>query len=60
MAGFGRTRPPGCPERVDWEFLRFAWSWNRKRRMRNLALVEAFAGRKIVLRKPPGRHSLGE
>ncbi len=58
---YGRVRPdaaPGCPERVDWAFLRFAWSWNRKRRMRNLALVEAFAGRKIVLRTPPGRHSL--
>ena len=28
----GRTRPDltdGCPERIDWEFLRFVWSFNR-------------------------------
>ena len=29
----GRTRPDlayGCPERIDWEFLRFVWSFNRR------------------------------
>ena len=30
----------------------------RKRRMRNLTLVQAFAGRTIVLHTPLGRHSL--
>ena len=51
--GYGRVRPDaaeGCPERVDLEFLRFALRWNRVRRTRHLALVEAFARRKIVLR----------
>jgi adenylate kinase family enzyme len=29
----GRSRPdmaPGCPERIDWEFLRYIWTWERK------------------------------
>ncbi|MBB4569638.1 ATPase AAA [Rhizobium leucaenae] len=29
----GRSRPdmaPGCPERIDWEFLRYIWDWERK------------------------------
>ncbi len=31
----GRTRPdmaPGCPERWDWEFLRWVWSFPRRHR----------------------------
>lgn len=30
---YGRTRPdmaPGCRERIDWEFLRYIWSWEEK------------------------------
>ena len=53
VTSYGRVRPDaaeGCPERLDLEFLRFAFRWNRVRRTRHLALVEAFAGRKIVLR----------
>ena len=41
---------PGCPERLDLEFLRFTWSWNRLRRVRSLALADSFAGRKVTLR----------
>ena len=32
---YGRVRPdlaPGCPEQIDWEFLRFVWDFNRKSR----------------------------
>ena len=28
---YGRTRPdlaPGCPEKLDWEFLRWVWRWH--------------------------------
>lgn len=52
-ARYGRERPdaaPGCPERLSLAFLRFAWTWNRTRRARSLALVERFPGRRIVLR----------
>jgi adenylate kinase family enzyme len=53
VTSYGRVRPDsaaGCPERLDMAFLRFVWSWNRRRRSRNLALVAGFAGAKIVLR----------
>lgn len=52
LRGYGRVRPdaaPGCPERLDPAFLRFAWTWNRIRRARTLALVEGFGGRKVVI-----------
>jgi adenylate kinase family enzyme len=50
---YGQIRPdlaPGCPERIDWAFLRFAWTWNRIRRARTLALVRSFPGEKRILR----------
>lgn len=50
---FGRVRAdsaPGCPERVDLEFLRYAWNWNRLQRAKTLALVATFPGRTVVLR----------
>jgi len=53
FVGYGRVRAdaaPGCAERFDPAFLRFAWSWNRVRRVQSLALVESFPGCKIVLR----------
>ena len=53
LINYGRVRAdaaPGCAEWLDLAFLRFAWSWNRTQRGRNLALVESFPGRKIILR----------
>jgi adenylate kinase family enzyme len=53
VTGYGRVRPDlpeGCPEKFDPEFLLFALNWNRERRARNLALVESFHGRTIILR----------
>ena len=50
---YGRVRPdsaPGCPERIDLAFLRYARNWNRLQRARTYALVERFQGRAIVLR----------
>lgn len=32
----GKTRPDmatGCPERLDWEFLRYIWNFNRENRV---------------------------
>ncbi|WP_018043173.1 hypothetical protein [Methylobacterium sp. 88A] len=51
-ASYGRVRPDaarGCPERLDAEFLRYVWTWNRKRRARNLALIERFPGKVVIL-----------
>jgi adenylate kinase family enzyme len=58
LASYGRVRADaadGCAERLDLGFLRFAWNWNRTIRARNLALIETFTGRKIVIR---GRREL--
>ncbi|MCW6510188.1 AAA family ATPase [Lichenifustis flavocetrariae] len=52
LTSFGQVRAdaaPGCPERLNLEFLRFAWTWNRRRRTRHLALHQTFGGRVIVL-----------
>ena len=61
LTNYGRVRvdaAPGCPEWLDLTFLRFAWSWNRTQRGRNLALVESFPGRKFILRGRIDRHRL--
>jgi adenylate kinase family enzyme len=53
VTGYGRVRPDaaaGCAERVEFEFLRFVWNSNRERRASHLAIVEAFQGRKFILR----------
>lgn len=53
LTSYGRVRPdsaPGCPERLDPAFLRFALTWNRRSRDKSLALVRTFQGRLVVLR----------
>ncbi len=52
VTNYGRVRPDaatGCPEGLNLDFLRFAATWNRLRRTRDLGLVDAFERRKIVL-----------
>jgi adenylate kinase family enzyme len=61
IAGYGRVRAdsaPGCAEYFDMPFLRYAWSWNRERRTRNLGLVESFPGCKMVVRTGAERRRL--
>ncbi len=51
--GYGRSRPDmaeGCPEKFSLGFLWFTLNWNRTSRTRNLAIIEGFPGRRIVLR----------
>lgn len=41
--GYGRVRPdmaPGCPERFDWEFLRYIWDFPRLYQPRVLAALK--------------------
>lgn len=61
FVSYGHVREdaaPGCAERFDPAFLRFAWTWNRLRRLQSLALVESFPGCKIVLRTRAERRRL--
>jgi adenylate kinase family enzyme len=40
----GRTRPdlpPGCPERLEWQFLRWVWDYERRSRGRVVRLLAA-------------------
>ena len=30
---------PGCPEKIDWEFLRYVWEFPRKERPRVVAML---------------------
>ena len=53
LTSYGRVRPdlaPGCPERLDPAFLRFALTWNPRSRETSLALVRTFPGRLVLLK----------
>jgi len=44
VTGFGRSRvdmTEGCPERLNWEFLKYVWEFERHTRPRVLAKLEA-------------------
>ncbi|WP_374440868.1 hypothetical protein [Stella sp.] len=50
---YGRARPdlaPGCPERLDWEFLRYIWNFDRDTRPKIMAgLAEHRAAARVVV-----------
>lgn len=49
---WGQTRPemaPGCPEKVDWEFFRFVWTFEKKFSWRIIEGLEKHAGDRPVL-----------
>jgi len=51
---YGKVRPDmgaGCPERIDWEFLKWVWNFNRNKREKNYRLLNETEGiEKIVLK----------
>jgi adenylate kinase family enzyme len=58
ILSYGKVRadlPADCPERVNFEFLKFVWTWNRDRRTGHLRIVEDFSGRRFVIK--PGQNS---
>ena len=41
--------PPGCPERLNWEFLRYIWTFNAEHRPRVVATLDRFgAGSRVI------------
>jgi adenylate kinase family enzyme len=53
----GKTRPDmgyGCPERLDWEFLKWVWTYRQRRRSAILKKLSQVATEKkvIILRSP--------
>ena len=42
---------PGCPERFDWEFVKFIWNFNKNNRVKNYTyLAQAKHAEAIVLK----------
>lgn len=51
---YGRTRPDladGCPERFDWEFMKYVWNYPSNRRPGLVAKLETFEGQVLTFRK---------
>ena len=50
----GKTRadmPEGCPERFDWEFIKYIWSFNKNNRVLNYTRIAKYKhARAIVLK----------
>lgn len=51
---YGRVRPDmsaGCPERFDWEFVKWIWNYNRDNRVKNSTyLAKTRQAEKIILK----------
>lgn len=48
----GRGRPevaPGCPERLTWEFVRWVWTYRKRRRPGILERLHGRTGRRVVI-----------
>ncbi len=53
-SGYGHTRPDmgeGCPERFDWEFLKYVWNFNKNNRQKIYDLLERNKDKKIIILK---------
>ncbi len=50
LTSFGKTRPDmgdGCPDKLDWEFIKYTWNFNRDRSVRNKNIVMS-SGKPVV------------
>lgn len=55
LGNYGKNRsdmPDGCPERFDWEFVKFIWKFNENNRIINYTRIAKYKHAKaIVLKK---------
>ena len=52
----GRTRPDmgkGCPEKVNWEFLKFVWNFRKNKRPGVLATLNGLSGKEVIILRSP-------
>ena len=50
----GKTRPDmgeGCPERLDWEFVKWIWNFNKKNRQKYYRILNEAEGVETVILK---------
>ena len=54
LGSHGKVRPDmgeGCPERFDWEFVKFIWNFNKDNRVRNNTwIAQAKHAKSIILK----------
>ena len=54
LGSWGKVRPDmsaGCPERFDWEFVKFIWNFNKNNRARYYSLLNNAGDKKVVILK---------
>ena len=54
FGNYGKVRPDmteGCPERFDWEFVKFIWDFNKNNRVRNYTWIAQAKHAKTVVLK---------
>ena len=51
---YGKVRPDmgeGCPERIDLDFLKWVWNFNKNKRERNYRLLNETEGVRVIILK---------
>ena len=54
ITNIGKVRPDmpeGCPERFDWEFVKFIWNFNKNNRSMNYAWIDQTRHAKAIVLK---------
>ena len=54
LTNWGRSRPdmgPGCNEKIDWEFARWIWNFNKLNRARYLSLLSQQQNKTVYILK---------
>lgn len=54
LTTYGKVRPDmgeGCPERIDWEFMKWVWDFNKNKREKNYRLLNAAEGKETIVLK---------
>lgn len=54
LTTYGKVRPDmgeGCPERIDWEFLKWVWNFNKNKREQNYRLLNEAEGVETIVLK---------
>ena len=54
LGSYGKNRPDmanGCPERFDWEFVKFIWNFNAQNRVRNYTWIAKSRHAKAIVLK---------
>src|SRR5262245_33285650 len=52
IVNYGRVRAdlaPGCPERLDWDFVKWVWTYPRRTRPKTIAALDRVRGEKRVV-----------